>query len=60
MRLTPPTIPIFLISILVAVVAIGDIYYHIPSAHTFISAHRFALVVTAYVILAIGVIFPGL
>lgn len=60
MRLTPPTIPIFLISIVVAVLAIGDIYYHVPSLHGFIAGHRLGMVVAAYVILAAGVIFPGL
>ncbi len=60
MRLTPPTIPVFLISIVVAVLAVGDIYYHVPSLHGFIAAHRFGMVAVAYLILAAGVIFPGL
>lgn len=62
MRLTPPTIPVFLISIVLAGVAIVDIFWHIPSVHSFIAGHqhRLWIIVTAYVILAVGVIFPGL
>ena len=60
MRLTPPRIPIFLISMVIAILAIGDLYTHIPSIHGFIAAHRFWMLATAYAILAIGVIFPGL
>ena len=60
MRLTPPTIPVFLVSIVLAILAIGDQYYHVPSVHGFIAAHRFGMVVAAYAVLAIGVIFTGL
>jgi hypothetical protein len=60
MRLTPPTIPVFLIAVVIAVVALGDLYYHLPQAHHFIAAHRFAMMVAAFAILTAGVVFPGL
>lgn len=60
MRLTPPTIPVFLLSIVIAALAIVDQYQHIPSIHGFIALHRFGMLVAAYIILAVGVIFSGL
>jgi hypothetical protein len=60
MRLTPPTIPIFLISFLLAGVAIVDLFTHVPSLHGFVAAHRFWILASAYIVLALGVIFPGL
>ena len=60
MRLTPPTIPVFLIAMILAAVTIVDIYTHVPVVHAAIATHRFGAMVTAFVILAAGVIFPGL
>lgn len=60
MRLTAPRIPTFLVSVVIAVLAIGDKYYPVPTIHGFLAAHRFTLVVVAYVILAIGVVLTGL
>ena len=60
MRLTPPTIPVFLIAVALAVVSVVDIYTHVPVVHHFIATHRFGAMVAAFVILAAGVIVPGL
>lgn len=60
MRLTPPTIPVFLVSIVVFLLAIVDLYSHIPHLHGMIAPHRFGMVVAAFAILVAGVVFPGL
>lgn len=60
MRLTPPKVLTFVISLVLALLAVVDLYTHIPSLHAFIAGHRFWLVVVAYAILAIGVVLPGL
>lgn len=60
MRLTPPRLPIFLVSIVLAGLAIGDMYQHVPTIHGTLAAHRFWIVVAAYALLVIGVVFPGL
>lgn len=60
MRLTPPTVPVFLLAVLLAGAAVVDIYTHVPYAHHYLATHRFGAMVAAFVILAAGVIFPGL
>lgn len=60
MRLTPPTIPVFLIATLLAVVTVVDIYTHVPFVHHLLAAHRFGAMVAAFAILAAGVLVPGL
>ena len=60
MRLTPPTIPVFLIAVALAVVTIVDIYTHVPVVHQVLATHRLGAMITAFAILAAGVLFPGL
>lgn len=60
MRLTPPSFPVFLISVVLAALALVDIYTHVPSIHGFIAAHRFWMLAVAYLVLLVGVLFPGL
>lgn len=60
MRLTPPTIPVFLIAVLLAIVTVVDIYTHVPFVHHVIATHRFGAMVAAFAILTAGVVFPGL
>lgn len=60
MRLTPPTIPVFLIAVILAAVTVVDIYTHVPVVHAVVATHRFGAMVAAFVILAAGVVFPGL
>lgn len=62
MRLTPPTIPVFLIALVLAVLSVGSLYTHVPAIQGYIAAghHRYWMMVAAFAILAAGVIFPGL
>lgn len=55
MSLSPPTTVVFVISIILAALAIIGQYVAIP----FISEHGFWVAVIAYVILAAGNIFRG-
>jgi hypothetical protein len=55
MSLSPPTTVVFVISIILAALAIIGQYMAIP----FISEHGFWVAVVAYVILAAGNIFRG-
>ena len=60
MRLTPPTIPVFLIAMVLAVRSIGSHYTHIPTVGHYVVAHQYWILVAAFAIMTIGVIFPGL
>ena len=60
MRLTPPTIPVFLVAVLLAAMTVVDIYTHVPIVHHVLATHRFGAMVAAFVILAAGVVLPGL
>jgi hypothetical protein len=62
MRLTPPTIPIFLIAVILAILSVGSMYTHVPAIGPYIAAghHRYWMMVAAFVIMTIGVVFPGL
>jgi len=55
MSLSPPTTVVFVVSIILAVLAIIGACVPIP----FISEHGFWVAIVAYVILAIGNIFRG-
>ncbi len=59
-RLTPPTFPVFIVSLILAVLAIASLYLHIPFAGHYIVPHRFWVLAAAYAILLIGVVFDGL
>ncbi|MGH1406971.1 MAG: hypothetical protein ACRBBJ_10480 [Rhodomicrobiaceae bacterium] len=59
MRLNPPTIFIFLISLILAVAAIAS-HQGLVNIPSFITAQEFWLAVSAYVLLAIGNLVRGL
>lgn len=61
MRLTPPTIPIFLLAVILAILSVGSMYTHVPAIGPYIAAghHRYWMMVAAFVIMTIGVVFPG-
>ncbi len=59
-RLTPPTFPVFIISLILAALAIASLYLHIPFVGHYIAPHRFWVMAAAYAILFIGVVFDGL
>ena len=58
LRLTPPTIPIFLISVLLAVIALLAHYAGIRIP--IIAGHDFDVLAVGYVVLVISVLFRGL
>jgi hypothetical protein len=59
-RLTPPTFPVFLISLVLAVLALASLRFSIPYVGHYVVAHRFWVMAAAYAVLAAGVIFVGL
>jgi hypothetical protein len=56
MNLSPPTTAVFIISAVLAVLAIIGTFVALP----FISANAFWVAIIAYVILAVGNLFRGL
>ena len=56
-RLTPPSFPVFIISLILAVLALASFYVHVPVIGHYVVSHRFAVMTAAYVILLIGVVF---
>ena len=58
LRLTPPTVPIFLISVLLAVIALLAHYAGIRIP--LIAGHDFDVLAIGYLVLLIGVVFRGL
>jgi hypothetical protein len=54
--LTPPAVPTFVISVLLAVLALLAVYGHIPQLH---SIGGFTFLLIAYVVLLLGVLLRG-
>jgi len=59
-RLTPPSFGVFLLSLLLAGVAVATLYFRVPIVGHYVSAHRFWVLAVAYAILLAGVVFQGL
>lgn len=59
-RLSPPGLPILLLSLALAGVAVAALYMRVPVVGHFVSAHRFWIMTAAYAVLLAGVIFRGL
>jgi hypothetical protein len=55
--LTPPAVPTFVISVLLAVLAMLAVYGHIPQLH---SVGGFTLLLIAYVVLLLGTLLRGI
>jgi hypothetical protein len=55
--LTPPTVPTFVISVLLAVLALFAVYGHIAQLH---SIGGFTLLLIAYVVLLLGTLLRGI
>jgi len=55
--LTPPSLPIFLVSIVLAILAILAVYGH---TSIFNASYAFAVLLVAYIILLVGVLFRGI
>ena len=60
MQITAPRILTFVISLIIAALAIASLYTRIPSIGPWINGHRFWMMVAAYVILALGVLVRSL
>ncbi|MDB5593279.1 MAG: hypothetical protein JWM36_240 [Hyphomicrobiales bacterium] len=60
MQLTTPRILTFIVSLILALLAIASLYTRIPTVGLWIIGHRFWMMVAAYVILALGVVMRGL
>ena len=62
MRLTPPTIPVFLVALILAGLSVASMYTHIPAVQGFIAAdhHRYWMMVAAFLVLTAGVVFARL
>lgn len=59
-RLSPPSPPVLLVSLAVAVTAIATLYTKVPWVGHYVSSHRFWVMVAAYALLLAGVVFEGL
>ncbi|MEJ0095755.1 MAG: hypothetical protein WDN46_20810 [Methylocella sp.] len=59
-RLTPPGLPVFFVSLVLAIAAVATLYTHVPVVGHYVSAHRFWVLVAAYVVLVLGVVMDGL
>jgi hypothetical protein len=55
MNLSPPTTAVFIISLILAVLAVISAFVVIPV----ISAHAFWVAIIAYIVLAVGNVFRG-
>jgi hypothetical protein len=55
-RLTPPSNIVFLISLILAVLAVVSYFFHIPSIGREVEGHRFWIMTAAYALLAAGVL----
>lgn len=59
-RLTPPSTLIFLVSLILAVLAVVSVFFAIPTIGHYVAVHRFWIVTAAYAILAAGVLMREL
>ncbi len=59
-RLTPPGMPVFILALVLAVLALVSLHFSIPSIGHFVATNRFWFMTAAYVLLFIGVVFRGL
>jgi hypothetical protein len=59
-RLTPPSMPVFVISLVLAALALISLHFSIPSIGHFVVHYRFWMMTAAYGVLFIGVVLRGL
>ena len=59
-RLSPPGLPVFLVSLILAVLAIATFYTHVPVVDHYVRSHRFWVLAAAYAALLLGVVVEGL
>jgi hypothetical protein len=59
-KLSPPGLPVFLVSLILAGLAIATLYTRVPFVGHYVSAHRFWVMAAAYAALILGVVMQGL
>jgi predicted membrane channel-forming protein YqfA (hemolysin III family) len=57
--LSAPRLLTFVVSIVLAGLALVSLRLHLPSGLSFVNTHRFWMLAAGYVVLLIGVILPG-
>jgi hypothetical protein len=55
-RLTPPSQLVFIVSLVLAVLAVASVFFSIPVAEHYLRLHRFWVLTGAYALLAAGVL----
>jgi hypothetical protein len=58
--LTAPRFITFVVSLVLVLAALASLYTRLPAVGTFVNAHRFGIVVVAYLVLTLGVLLRGL
>ncbi len=58
--LNAPKVITFGISLILVLAAAASLRFRLPVAQSFVAAHRFWIAVAGYVLLALGVLLPGL
>jgi hypothetical protein len=56
MRLTVPSMPVFIISLVLAVLALISMQFSIPTIGHFVAHYRFWMMTVAYALLLLGVL----
>lgn len=59
-KLSPPGVPVFLVSLTLAGLALATLYWRVPVVGHYVSSHRFWVLATAYLMLILGVTVDGL
>lgn len=59
-RLSPPGLPVFLLSLILAGLAVATLYWRVPVVGHYVAAHRFWVLAAAYAALFLGVVMQGL
>ena len=58
--LNAPKVITFVISLILVIVAVASLHFRLPYGASFVGAHRFWIVIAAYVLLALGCLLRGL
>jgi hypothetical protein len=59
-QLTPPRLITFIVSFILAAVAVASVYTRVPFVGHFVVGHRIWVLVAAYALLALGVVSRSL
>ena len=59
-RLNAPKVITFTVSLILVGLAVASQYAHLPAIGPFVAGHRFWMAVAGYILLALGVMLPGI